>query len=341
MGEGGGQVLRTSLSLSAITRTPITIDGIRISRPKPGLRPQHLMCVNAMAKICRAKVEGAEIGSTRLVFEPGETVHGEYRFDIGTAGSVSLLFQTLLPALALSGGTSKLKLIGGTHVPWSPPFHFIKGSFLHTLSRHGLSAEVDIGMWGYYPKGGGEMTAKIHLSGGFTPMRLDERGELLGVSGVSAVSRLPMSIADRQAISVSDELLLSGIDTKLERIDTDAYGPGTFVYISAEYENVTLGFSALGAKGKLAEAVGKEAADAFISHRKSGACVEEHISDQLLVYMALADGVSRMSVSKITRHLTTNADVIRLFLPDVRIRIEGEESQKGTVEVEGAAVTGI
>jgi RNA 3'-terminal phosphate cyclase (ATP) len=286
-----------------------------------------------MAEICRAKVEGDTIGSTRLVFEPGETVHGEYRFDIGTAGSTSLLFQALLPALALSGGTTRLKLIGGTHVPWSPPFQFIERSFIRALSVHGLRAEVDIGRWGYYPKGGGEMTATIHPTDDFAGMSLSVPGSLADVSGLSAVSMLPMSIADRQASAATERLAEANVPCRLERMDTDSYGPGTFVYLCAEYGNIALGFSALGAKGKRAEAVGKEAADALISHMRTGACVDEHLADQMLVYMALADGPSRMSVSRITKHLTTNADVIRQFLPDVSISIDGDEGGTGTVEV--------
>jgi len=335
-GEGGGQVLRTSLSLSAITGRPVTIDGIRVNRPKPGLRPQHLMCVKAMAEISGARVEGAEIGSTRLSFEPGDVIHGEYLFDIGTAGSVTLLFQTLLPALALAGGTSKLKLIGGTHVPWSPPFHFIERCFLDALSRHGLAAEVEIGRWGYYPKGGGEMRATIRPTDGFTPMALEHRGGLLGVKGISAVSMLPMSIADRQAISADETLLLAGVDSAFERFDVDSIGPGTFVYLSAEYENISLGFSSLGEKGKPAEAVGKEAADALIDHNRTSACVDEHLGDQLLVYMALSDGISRMSVPRITGHLSTNAGVIEEFLPEARITMTEGAGGGAVVEVKGS-----
>jgi RNA 3'-terminal phosphate cyclase (ATP) len=339
-GEGGGQILRTALSLSSIMSVPVRICGIRANRPKPGLRPQHLTGVLALAELTRAEVAGAGVGSMDVTFVPHGARAGDYRFDVsrigGSAGSVTLILQTLLPVLALSDGRSHLILVGGTHVPWSPPYHFIAGCFLPAVSRMGLDAEVSISKWGFYPKGGGEARAEILPAERFKPVELMDRGRLVRVSGISAVAGLPETIAARMAKSASELLAGNGVEAEFETVNASSPGQGAFIYISAEFENITLGFSALGERGKRAEAVGAEAASSLLDFIATGSAVEERLADQLLIYMSLAalrGGVSRMSVSRVTGHLLTNAWVIRQLLPEVRIDIDGAQGERGLVEV--------
>jgi RNA 3'-terminal phosphate cyclase (ATP) len=341
-GEGGGQMLRTALSLSAWLGVPFVISGIRIKRPKPGLKPQHLTALFAAAEITHAEVKGASIGSTEVRFMPGSPRPGKYFFDVsrgaaapgsgGSAGSAMLILQTLLPALAKCGAPSRLRIVGGTHVAWSPPFHFIDRSFLHSLSNMGLHTTLDINRWGFYPKGGGEVEAEIFPSK-FNPVELTDRGKLLGLKIISAAANLPDHIARRQADAALSAIRAHGLDARIELLRVNSIGQGTFVYIDAEFENIKTGFSALGERGKRAESVGMEAGKSFTDYVGSKGCVEKHLADQLLLYMALTGGRCAMSVQEITSHLITNAWVIRQFLPGVVINISGKEGWAGTVEV--------
>lgn len=341
-GEGGGQILRTSLALAAILGTPVRIINIRANRPKPGLRPQHLTGLLAMAEVSAGRLSGAAPGSREVVFEPGAVRPGDYAFDVsrisGSAGSVTLVMQTFLPALSMAAGRSMVEVVGGTHVAWSPPFHHFRDCFLPAVARMGINADVEMGRWGFYPRGGGKVSLGVKPCGPLEPLELVDRGALLSVKGLSAVSNLPASIAQRQAASAAGYLKGLGLDADMEVVEAESAGPGTFIYLSAEFTNITLGFSALGERGKRAEAVGEEAASGLARFVDSGACVEEHLADQLIVYMALARGASRMSVARITRHLLTNAWVVGQFLPDVRIEVEGAEGGPGRVEVYGRSL---
>jgi RNA 3'-terminal phosphate cyclase (ATP) len=335
-GEGGGQMLRTSLSLSAWLGVPFRISEIRIKRPKPGLKPQHLAALLAAAEITHAEVKGAAIGSTEIAFMPGSPRPGKYIFDVsrggGSAGSATLILQTLLPALAKCGGRSHLRIAGGTHVKWSPPFHFIDSSFLHSLSKMGLRTTLELKRCGFYPKGGGEIEAEIFPSK-LTPVELIERGKLLGLKIISSVANLPDHIAHRQADAALSVIRAHGLDAEIELLKAYSIGQGTFIYIDAEFENIKAGFSALGERGKRAETVGTEAGKSFLDYIDSKGCVEKHLSDQLLLYMALTGGRCAMNVQEITSHLITNAWVIRQFLPGLKINFLAREKESGTVEV--------
>ena len=329
-------MLRTSLSLSVWLGVPFAISGIRIKRPKPGLKPQHLTALLAAAEITHAEVKGAAIGSTEVTFVPGGPRPGKYSFDVsrdgGSAGSAMLILQTLLPALAKCGARSRLRIAGGTHVTWSPPFHFIDRSFLYSLSKMGLRTTLDINRWGFYPKGGGEIEAEI-FPAKLAPVELTDRGKLLGLKIISAVANLPDHIARRQAEAALSVIRAHGLDAEIELLRADSIGQGTFIYIDAEFENIRTGFSALGERGKRAEIVGMEAGKSFIDYIDSKGCVEKHLADQLLLYMALTGGRCALNVQEITSHLITNAWVIRQFLPGVVINISGQEKRAGTVEV--------
>lgn len=340
-GEGGGQVLRTSLTLASLLGLSTRIEKIRAGRKKPGLQAQHLTGVRAVAKICDVKLEGAELGSQALTFVPQSPSRaGGYAFDVaearkgGSAGSTGLVLQTLLLPLAFADGTSHLTIKGGTHVAWSPPFHFLKHVYLPTLKRMGLEAEVGIDRWGWYPIGGGVIKAEIKgtKGGDLVGLDLTERGELKRLWGISALSNLPMHIAERQKRRAEDILRQRGFDPQIEIVSAPATGQGTAVFLLAEYENVAAGFTALGARGKPAERVAEEACQGFIEHHESGACLDKHLADQLILPMSLAGSPSAFTTSEITQHLLTNVWVVEQFL-NVRFEVEGKEGDKGKVAV--------
>ncbi|MBI5039503.1 MAG: RNA 3'-phosphate cyclase, partial [Nitrospirae bacterium] len=296
-GEGGGQILRSALSLAIILSKPVEIINIRRGRPKSGLQPQHLACVNACRDISDAHVEGDEIGSARLRFSPQVTKSGNFTFNVaekrGSAGSTSLILQTLLPPLIFGQGPSRLTLMGGTHVPWSPSFHYLKEVFLPVIEKMGCSVRPTIDRWGWYPIGGGIIHAEINplvRGTGLRGVRIEARGKLQRSRGISAVSNLPLSIAERQKKEGLNNLKTLGVDTDIEVLSAPSPGKGTFFFIVAEYEGIKAGFSALGAIGKPAEEVAQEACKAFLEYHDSNGTVEPHLADQLIPYMALADG---------------------------------------------------
>ena len=247
--------------------------------------------------------------------------------------SNSLIFFILLLPLAFAPGQSRLTIRGGTHVAWSPPFHYLTHVYLPTLARTGLEARAEIERWGWYPIGGGEMTASIRgrrescLSG----LDLVERGELKRLWGISATSNLPAHIGQRQKKRAEGYLQKRGFDPRIEIVEAPSPGQGTVVFLVAEYEHSVAGFSSPGRRGKPAEKVAEEACREFIEYHQSGACLDEHLADQLILPMALASGPSAFTTSKITQHLLTNVWVVEQFL-DVRFDIKGEEGQRGRVQ---------
>ncbi len=346
-GEGGGQVLRTSLSLSALLGKPVRIENIRLKRPNPGLQAQHLTGVQALAQVCRADLEDAELGSPTLSFIPRSSPRsGEYYWDVaearkgGSAGATSLVFQAMLMPLLLAEGSSRLSLRGGTHVAWSPPFHYLKMVYLPTLSRMGFQAHVEIEQWGWYPIGGGAMTAQVtgmgHQVSDVSGLDLTERGELKRLYGISALSNLPKHIAERQKRQAEKVLRREGFDPQIEIVDAPARGQGTALLLLAEFENVRAGFTALGRKGKPAEEVAEEACAKFLRHYESGAALDQHLADQLILPMALAERGSSFTTCRITQHLLTNIWVVERFL-EIRFLVEGQEGRRGKVTITGRA----
>lgn len=317
-GEGGGQVLRTSLSLSLVTGTPFRIEAIRARRRKPGLLRQHLTAVRAAAEVGRAKVEGAAVGSRKLTFVPGAIRPGEYRFAVGTAGSATLVLQTVLPALLTAEGPSRLTLEGGTHNPWAPPFDFLRRAFLPVICRMGPKVEATLGRPGFYPAGGGRFTVDIEPQPALRRIDLLERGELVGCAARAIVSRLPLAIARREIKTIQDRMPLSEDCLTAEPVDSP--GPGNCVTVEVRSRQITEVFCGFGRKGVSAEEVAGEAAGQAEEYLAAGVPVGRHLADQLLVPMALAGGGSFRTLSP-SPHTQTNIDVLRRFL-DLEIRTE-------------------
>jgi len=328
-GEGGGQILRSALSLSCLTGKPFRIYNIRKGREKPGLMPQHLTSVTACQRISSAQVEGACVGSGEFSFVPGSVRGGSLALDVGTAGSVCLILHALLPPLLRAQEVSTLTLRGGTHVPFSPPFHHFQKVFLHALSRTGRRVESELMAWGFYPRGGGHVKVQVFPSSSPAgEIELQSRGALRKLSLLSYVAGLPLSVARRQMAQGLKVLRRGKADADIteEVFEVSSPGKGTFFFVHAVYENTSAGFSSLGERGKRAEAVGQEAVEEFLEFHSTDAAVDPYLADQLSIYLAL-NGRGGYTTSRLTRHLLTNAWVIEKFLQEPRIAIKGEEGK--------------
>lgn len=336
-GEGGGQILRTALALAVALQRPVRLVRMRAGRPKAGLQPQHLTVVRALGEISDAEIRGDALASTTLTFVPRGLRPGTYRFDVGaisgSAGSVSLLFQALLLPLALAGAPSRLTLVGGTHVPWSPPVHYLTEVFLPVLTEIGVDARLALRRWGWYPAGGGEVEATICPSGGIGGFHADGAARP-PITGLSAVSRLPRSIADRQRRRALDRLSAAGLAAEITtEEDASARGPGTFLFLATRGR---AGFSALGRRGLPAERVADEAVEALLAHRAAGAEIDQHLADQLVPFLALAGAPSSYLCPVVSGHVAAVAWVVEQFLP-VRVTLDAGPPARVGITPGGAA----
>jgi RNA 3'-terminal phosphate cyclase (ATP) len=331
LGEGGGQVLRTSLALAVLTQKPLHISNIRANRSKPGLRPQHLTAVEASAAISNARVQGAQVGASDLIFEPGPVKAGSYRFDIRTAGATSLVLQTIFLPLSTAMETSTVAIIGGTHVPWSPCFHYLDWAWLPVLDEIGYNAALTLKRAGFYPPGGGRLQAIIRPAQEIIPLERLERGRLLGIRGLSAVANLPTHIAQRLRKQARRRLMDMGpID--IETAEIEAQSPGTFLALLVQFEHSRCCFFAIGRKGKPAERVADEAVNAMFAFLKTDGAVDSYLADQLLLPLVLTGGPSQFRTAAVTRHLLTNAAVVETFLPGT-VEVQGDLEASGTVRI--------
>jgi RNA 3'-terminal phosphate cyclase (ATP) len=328
-GEGGGQILRTSLALSLVTGRPFRIEGIRAGRKKPGLLRQHLTAVQGAAEVSRARLSGVELGSRAVTFEPAQVRGGDYSLAVGTAGSATLVFQAILPALLFARERSRLTLEGGTHNPNAPPFDFLAKTFLPILRRMGASVDVRLETYGFYPAGGGRFTVDIEPCAGLSALELLDRGSTR-LSARALVASLPENIAKRELSVVRERL---GLDRSLCRVESvdSSVGPGNVVMIVIGSEPVVEVVTGFGIKGVSAEAVAMQACDHAEKYLGEDVPVSIHLADQLLVPMALGRGGSFRTLTP-TAHTRTNADVIRRFL-DVPIALEHESGEAWRVTV--------
>jgi RNA 3'-terminal phosphate cyclase (ATP) len=288
-------------------------------------------------------MQGAELSSTALRFSPGAIVGGDYFFDVsgkkGSAGSTSLVLQTVLLPLCFAGHPSTVTVIGGTHVPWSPSFHYLKKVFLPMLAVIGVSTDLDIEKWGWYPIGGGKVIARITPGKEFKPVAICDRGEPIRVAGISAISNLPRDIGVRQRDRTLKILSQRGIDADLYILDVPSAGKGTFIFILAEFENISAGFDALGAIGKRAEEVADEACRSFFEYKSTNGALDPHLADQIILYAAFGKGTSEFTTSCVTQHLLTNIWVMKQFM-DIDMLMEGKEGEAGIIRVQGHGARG-
>lgn len=311
-GEGGGQILRTALGLSLVTGTPFRIDRIRAGRDRPGLQRQHLTAVQAAAEIGRADVRGAAMGSSVVTFKPGKVSPGSHTFSVGTAGSATLVLQTVLPALLGAGGPTTLTFEGGTHNPWAPPYDFLERAFLPLLGRMGARVTPKLERRGFYPAGGGRIRVSIEPCATLSRLELLERGAVRCRRALAIVSALPVSIAHRE-LKVVETALSIGRDHLKTVEEARPVGPGNAVIVDVESEHVTEVFSAIGEKRVSAETVAGRACDEVRRYLDAGVPVGEHLADQLLIPMALAGGGSFVT-TPLSPHAVTNIGVIEQFL---------------------------
>jgi RNA 3'-terminal phosphate cyclase (ATP) len=311
LGEGGGQILRSSLALSMATRTPFRIINIRAGRPKPGLMRQHLTCVLAAAEISTAAVRGATVGSTEVEFVPGHIRAGNYRFVIGTAGGTTLVLQAILPALLRADGPSTVTIEGGTHCKAAPPFEFFDRTLAPLLRQCGAGIAPRLERHGFYPAGGGRIVVEVTPTTTAIPLSLLERGTKLGTRATALVSRIGIAIAQREAAVLCSRLTLSESDVRTHEV-MECPGPGNALLVELVHEHVTEVVSCAGEFGRSAEAVANGVANEVRRYLAHAYPVGEHLADQLMVPLAmLAGGIYR--TGKLSEHARTNITVLRQF----------------------------
>src|SRR3989344_964488 len=312
-GEGGGQIIRTAIAMSAIKQVPIRITNIRKGRPNPGLQAQHLTGVLAAAELCNARVKGAELGSTEIEFIPNKIQTGGFRFDIGTAGAITLVLQTLIPICAFAPGTVRLEIKGGTHALHAPPIEYFQNIFCDYAEKFGLLITCEVEKHGFYPKGGGKVIVEVNSIKEKKAICLAERGELLNVkvNSIASEDLKAAGVADRQVAGFRQSIK-SEFTVKAFMKYVDTLSTGSSIYAHVLYSNCKLGCSALGERGKKAEDVGKECAEDLMKEVDSTATVDKHLADQLIPFLGLFGG--EFVTSEITEHTKTNIWVVENFI---------------------------
>jgi len=318
-GEGGGQIVRSAVGLSLLTGKPVRLLNIRAKRKKPGLQRQHLAAVLAAAEIGGAEIEGAVLGSMQLSFSPKSVTPGDYQFEVGTAGSTTLVLQTLLPALLTAEGASHLVIKGGTHNPMAPPFDFLGKAFLPLLQRMGFNVQASLVRHGFFPSGGGEIRVAVEPCPALSTLELMERGALQRQESRILLIDLAHRIGERERTVLRDELGWPEPHIRIEK-PARGRGPGNVVIVEIESKEVTEVFTGFGERGLPAERVASGVAKEVRRYLDSGVPVGEHLADQLLIPMALAGGGGFLTLP-LSAHTLTNIEVIKRFLPvDISIR---------------------
>ncbi len=317
-GEGGGQILRTAIALSCVTGESVEIYNIRANRPKKGLAMQHLKGIEAAKILCNAEVEGLKLGSTKIVFKPREVKGRNLRIDIGTAGSVTLIFQTILPPLLIADSESRVEIKGGTDVKWSPSIDYFRFVTSKALKEMNAKFSIEVIRRGYYPKGGGKVILNTHPSE--LKGRRFERKACDLIKGFSHCGNLPEHVAERQAKAAKSFLAKRGYIAEIEVETQRGISTGSGITLFCNYK----GGSSLGEKGKPAEKVGEEAAAEIYNELESDSAFDRHLADQVMSFAAIARGKTEYTTSEITKHVISNAYVINLFFDDC-VKIEGNK----------------
>ncbi len=321
-GEGGGQILRVATGLSAVTGKPIRVFNIRAGRSKAGMKPQHLKGIEAVARLCNARVSGLAEGSTKIEFTPGELSHEHLRIDIGTAGSIGLVFQSLMIPAVRTDIPLEFDVTGGTDVAWSPSITYFREVFCGFLKRMGIDAEASIQRYGFYPKGGGRVLLRIH-PGSLRHLELTERERITryDVLSVATENLRQAGVAERQSDAAIEILGRKSERELCEYVQSSS--PGSSLHAHAHFGNTTLGASVLGERGKPAEKVGEECANMLQEQLDTGACLDRWMADQILPYIALSGKPCSVSVAELTNHARTSIWLIEQFLP---VKFETSES---------------
>ncbi len=340
MMEGGGQLLRMAVTYSAVMGIPIRVRRIRGGRSPPGLKAQHLTAVKAVAEICRGEVEGLRIGSTEIEFKPGRARGGSYSFDIGTAGSISLLLQCVAPVAAFADSTVELRIRGGTAVKWAPPTMTMREVVWRALRAMGFRGEINILREGFYPKGGGVVDAFIEPILKLRAIQTDGPGRVELIRGISVCGKLPSHVAERQAKSAIETLRGSGLEAEIERRVLSGreqpLSPGSYITLWVERAErpCYLGADSLGERGKKAEIVGLEAAESLIEQLKTGMAIDLHTADNLILWCSLAEGESTFTTSRLTLHTATAMELAKI-ITGVKFKVEGQLNKPAKISCRG------
>ncbi len=338
-GEGGGQILRTAVSLAGVLGKDMRVYNIRAGRSQPGLKAQHLTGVRAAAELCDATLKGGEVGSTELSFQPSRLKAGRFRFDVGTAGSITLVLQVLMPLMAYAPGAVEATITGGTDVKWSPPIDYLSQVTVPILRKMGYEVHLDVKRRGHYPKGGGMVRVSVTQVEHFKPIMGLEQGRVVAIRGISHARGLPRHVAERQARAATEILGTRSLPRPEISVDLEEVGPGLSVgsglFLLAETEKgAILGADSLGERGKPAEAVGSEAARKLIEEIEAGGFLDRHMGDIMVPYMALADGTSEVTTSQVTQHTLTNVKVAELVLGG-GFEVDGVLGNRGRLRATG------
>ena len=338
-GEGGGQILRSSLALAAVLGKEVRIFNIRAGRSDPGLRPQHLTGAKAVAELCHASYRGLELNSTEFVFKPNRIREGTFQFDVGTAGSITLVLQGLMPLLPFAPGKINLEIQGGTDVMWSPPIDYVRMVVSPLLSRIGLTHMIQVLNRGHYPKGGGRVKISSEPSEVLSSIKGVDAGKVTEIRGVSHSVKLPKHVAERQAVSAIKAITgdrLPRPEIEMDVSDNGAHlSPGSGLVLCAGFENLAImGGDFLGERGLPAEEVGRKAAQYLIQAIHSGCFLDRRMGDMIVPFLALASGTSDLTISEVTQHTLTNIRVAEA-VAGVKFSPVGELGKPGTLEVNG------
>jgi RNA 3'-phosphate cyclase len=340
--EGGGQILRSAIAFSAVLQEPVIVKRIRAKRKNPGLRPQHLQGLLALQKLTDADVKGGHVGSGEITFSPKTRRGGEINVEIGTAGAISLILQTLMFVTPFCSKLSIIHLSGGTNVAWSPPIDYLKHILLPRLKQMDYSGKIEIERRGYYPKGGGRVCAILHPQSFLKPINLRRVEFKSSIKGVSHCGSLPKHVAERQAIAATQTLKETGyqsVEISTEHNpQTRCPGSGISLWTTG-VDGRLVGCDALGRRGLKAELVGRKAAQTLIKELETGAPVDRHQADMLVPFMALAQGVSSIFISELTRHTVTNIHIVEQFV-DTKFSVTGEVGKSAQIKVDGVALEG-
>ena len=343
-GEGGGQILRTSVALSSLLLKPVKVINIRAKRKPPGLKRQHMTAIKVLATLTNAEVKGLELGSMAIEFIPKVRRGGHFSFDIGTAGSISLVLQAALPVMLYASTSVSLTIRGGTDVPWSPPIDYVRNVLVPLLNEMGAKVSIRVERRGHYPRGGGIVHVFVEPVKKLRSLRKLSRGNVLTIYGISHAVKLPPHVAIRQAKAATSVLERYGyrnvkIETEYYERNKDPHlGPGSGIVLWAKTENSILGADALGAKGKPAEKVGEEAALKLIDDLSTNAALDTHMSDMIIPFLAVAEGVSEITGAKLTMHAYTNIEVVKKFI-NTEVYLEGKLNNPFKFRIRGIGLT--